>query len=200
MGGLLTEAWLLLGPTGAGKTPLGEALAARSDGRVLHFDFGAGLRAVDAERLAVPGLSAEGRAIVRDVLARGALLADSQWFVAEAILSAFLARPCDRVVLNGLPRHVAQAVAMEPRVDVRRVLVLECDAATVRERLARDTGGDRAGRIDDGSAAVERRLALYRARTQPLIAHYRARGVPVAALPVGADTTAADLMRLLPVE
>jgi len=192
------RAWLLLGPPGSGKTPLGEALEAAGRGR--HFDFGASLRAAGRGRPPAAALGAEGRAVVRDVLRSGALLAPDQWFVAREVLASFLAGGKGRVVLNGLPRDVAQAVAVEELVRVARVVLLACDDATARERLRTDAGGDRAGRSDDDPSTVARRLTLYRERTLPLIGHYRARGVPVTTLAVGPRTGADDLLRALPVE
>jgi len=196
--GVPRQAWLLLGPPGSGKTPLGDALEAAGRGR--HFDFGASLRAVGRGRPPAAALGAEGRAIVRDALRSGALLSSAQWFVAREVLASFLAGRRGRVVLNGLPRDVAQALAVEELVPVVRVVLLACEDATVRERLRIDAGGDRAGRSDDDPSTVSARLAQYRERTLPLIGHYRARGVPVTTLAVDSRTSAEDLLRALPVE
>jgi len=54
-----------------------------------------------------------------------------------------------------------------------------------------DSGrGDRAERDDDDPARVRRKLAIYRERTEPLLAHYAACGVPVIPVNVAADATA----------
>ena len=47
-----------------------------------------------------------------------------------------------------------QAADVAAFVDVRAVICLECDAATVYRRIATDAGGDRAGRDDDSRAEL----------------------------------------------
>ncbi|MBN1938103.1 MAG: nucleoside monophosphate kinase [Candidatus Aminicenantes bacterium] len=197
------EAFLLVGPTGSGKTPLGEALeSAGWDGRrCLHFDFGARLRAAAAGPENVPALSAEERNVVRDVLQTGALLDDRFFGIARKILEDFLRRreagPGDLLVLNGLPRHAGQARDIAPVADVVRMILLFAPPVTVRERIRTDAAGDRAERGDDSPAEVERKLALYEQRTRPLIGHYEAKGVPVVRLEVGPKTSAGGLLEAL---
>jgi adenylate kinase len=195
------QAVLLVGPTGAGKTPLGEYLERQGLwGRTCHhFDFGANLRAVvdgDGDPGAV--FTAGEVAFLRQVLREGALLEAGQFHLATRILDGFLklrqARPADLLVLNGLPRHVSQAKALAPLVTVIAIIELRCEPGTVAERLRRDTGGDRAGRADDTAALVARKLATFCSRTQPLIAHYREQGVPVVTLDVGVNTQPSDLI------
>ena len=115
------EAILLLGPTGSGKTPLGEYLeqAPLWNRRCHHFDFGANLRAVVAGDEA-GSFTAEEIRILRRVLEEGILLEAEQFPLAARILDAFIARngvrAADLLVLNGLPRHLEQARAMERKV------------------------------------------------------------------------------------
>ena len=87
------EAILLLGPTGSGKTPLGEMLEARGLGgcACAHFDFGDRLRRIAAGQLEIDGLTPADRAFLVDVLERGALLEDKHFPIAEKILQAFIA-------------------------------------------------------------------------------------------------------------
>ncbi len=192
---------LLLGPTGSGKTPLGEMLQSRGLGavRCVHFDFGDRLRRIAGGRLAVDDLTDADLAFVADVLDRGALLENEHFHIAEDILRAFLAEqdagPDDWVILNGLPRHAGQADDVDRAVEVRAVIELSCTPETVRQRLAANTGGDRAERVDDNPASVGRKLELYAARTEPLLAHYRRRGAEVITVNVGPDTTAEDAHR-----
>lgn len=144
------QAVLLLGPTGAGKTPLGEYLEReRLWGRICHhFDFGANLRAVVSGDTVAVFTTAE-LAFLRRVLREGALLEADQFHLAARMLDSYLkrkrARPTDLLVLNGLPRHVAQAEALVPCVTIIAVIELRCEPGTVVERLRRDSGGDRAG-------------------------------------------------------
>ncbi len=87
------DAILLLGPTGAGKSPLGDCLAEQGLGerRCVHFDFGAQLRHV-AEH-GGRGLTEDDVAYVRKVLTEGALLEDETFYIARAILEGFMADP-----------------------------------------------------------------------------------------------------------
>jgi adenylate kinase len=192
------EAILLLGPTGAGKSPLGDWLERVSlwGRRCHHFDFGANLRAVVAGS-GTGDFTPEETDFLRRVLETGALLEDQHFSLAARMLDAFIARrglaASDLIVLNGLPRHLQQARALDGRLAVIGVVQLDCDARTVRERLQRNSGGDRTHREDDSEALVARKLALYEARTRPLVNHYRDRGVNVRRVHVGVGTTSAEM-------
>jgi adenylate kinase len=196
-----SEAILLLGPTGAGKTPLGDCLAARGlhGRRCVHFDFGAQLRRVAQE--GGPGLSPDDRAYVQRVLTEGALLEDETFYIARAILAAFMANEGvgaqDLVVLNGLPRHAGQARDVGEVLRVTYVVALECSAEVVHARIATNSGGDRTARSDDSVAQVAAKLELYAARTHPLLDHYRSEGVQLRLVPVGVNTTPDDIVVLL---
>lgn len=201
----LWPAILLLGPTGAGKSPLGDLLQARGwqGWRCHHFDFGAQLRKVAAAgRASLPDyLSAAEVTVIRNCLRTGALLETETFGIARKILATFagdcMADDRDRLVLNGLPRHIGQARALAGVVEVDTVLELECDAGTVGERIRHNHGGDRTERTDDDYEAVIRRLETYRQRTLPLLEFYGATGAAVVPLPVKIRTTAADLWRTL---
>ncbi|MBK8980251.1 MAG: nucleoside monophosphate kinase [Planctomycetes bacterium] len=207
---------LLLGPTGSGKSPLGDLLAARGlcGRRCVHLDFGALLRRVADHGGA--GLGPEIVAFVRDLLRENRLLEDDSLPIARAILASFLFEQGvvergvvergvvergvgaeDLVVLNGLPRHTGQARDLVDVFDIVLVVELDCSAATVRARIASNRGGDRAERVDDSSEEIERKLRTYAERTRPLLEHYRARGVPCRRFEVGEATTAGDVLRAL---
>ena len=189
------RAILLLGPTASEKTPVGELLALRglSGRRCVHFDFGAQLRRIVERNEPDTVVSREDVDFLRDVLLSGALLEDEHFPIAGRILRSFLsASTVDRqtiVLLNGLPRHVGQAAAVDATVDVVSVVALHCTSETVRCRVERDTGGDRADRTDDDTGAIENKLEIYRRRTMPLIEYYSKRGVPVESFDVAADMT-----------
>ena len=198
----ILESVLLLGPTGAGKTPLGEWLEAHGlwGRRGHHFDFGANLRAIAA---AGPGASFSEDEVrfLRRVLAEGLLLENESFCLAAKILRAFVGRrfiqPADWIVLNGLPRHVGQAHALEEHLRVCDVIELQCDARTVCERLRRDPAGDRAVRTDDQQELVVRKLAVYEERTRPLVEFYRRLGARLTCIRVKADTLPEDVARQL---
>lgn len=196
-------AMVLLGPTGSGKTPLGQQIESRgiAGTKCVHFDFGENLREVVARNSPNETLSQKDIDFLRGVLASGALLEDDQFPLAEQILRSFLAsrqagaQTC--VVLNGLPRHLGQAEAIAAFLDVRTVVCLDCSAETVLERLASNVGGDRSLRTDDRLADVRRKLDIYRTRTSPLVDHYRRRGVRIETLEVTPTMTAEDAWKLL---
>jgi adenylate kinase len=194
---------LILGPTGSGKTPLGELLETEGlwGRRCIHFDFGANLRACAEGRSGGGLLACDEVEFLQRVIAEGALLEDEQFPIAKKIFDAcFAASGAEDdalVVLNGLPRHAGQARAMEAFVDVRAVIQLECPVEAVVARIRTDVGGDRGGRSDDATDDVLKRVETYAERTAPLVAHYRERGVRVLCVPVGAGTTADDVRALL---
>jgi adenylate kinase family enzyme len=194
---------VLLGPTGSGKTPLGEQLALRGlqNRRCVHFDFGANLREIVARAESDAIICREDIEFLRDVLSTGALLEDKDFPLAARILRSFCLRwnvdPHTLVVLNGLPRHVGQARALEDTFHIEAVIHLSCTAETVIQRIATDTGGDRQQRTDDEHADIQRKLEIFHERTKPLIEHYRQAGVPIWQVHVTADMTPAEMWREL---
>ncbi len=197
------RAMLLVGPTGSGKTPLGEALAAAGfgGGRCAHFDFGANLRAIAAGAGVADRLAPGDVAFIRRVLCEGLLLERETFHIAARVVEQFIAahapRADDWVVLNGLPRHVGQAGDVDGLLEVRLVVYLDCAAAVVRARIAGDSGGDRGGRGDDTPADIARKLDIFRDRTLPLVDHYRSLGVPILRVTVDVDTQPAAILALM---
>jgi len=217
-------AMLLLGPTGSGKTPLGELLetGGLAGRRCAHFDFGERLRQIAAGELNVPELADADRAFIVEVLQRGALLEDEHFHIAEKILRAFIVGQEDgeytktgcrdsrrpdgpeqprqtpaMIVLNGLPRHIGQAADVDRIANVRLVVELVCTPETVLARLAADPAGDRTRRVDDKAELIRRKLDIYARRTAPLVEHYRQRGAKVICLSVGPETTAKQMSQQL---
>jgi adenylate kinase family enzyme len=190
---MMHRALLLLGPTGSGKTPLGDELACSGLGGVScsHFDFGDNLRHAATGQSAA--LSSEVVRQIQEILVSGALLEAHNFFIAEALLDAFVAsHEADLLVLNGLPRHVEQAEFLRDRVLVEAVVSLRCSAQVVLDRLRLDTGGDRGGRTDDDPELVARKLAQFENRTKPLVEYYALQGARTIELAVHADTCAKE--------
>ncbi len=188
------EATLLLGPTGVGKTPLASLFCEEGllGQNVQHFDFGEELRrtATGVTGLCTP----EEVRFIQRILEEGVLLEDAQFNLALKIFQAFLARVgfqgSDHVMLNGLPRHLGQARALESVVRVIRLVVLHCEAEDVYQRIRNNTGGDRTGRSDDSIKMISQKLEIFRKRTEPLVAHYQKVGIPVIRLSVGQTDSA----------
>jgi adenylate kinase family enzyme len=100
-------------------------------------------------------------------------------------------------VLNGLPRHVGQAAALDAILRVDAAIFLDCPAETVAARVRGNVGGDRSGREDDDPHSLARRLAVFADRTAPLIDHYRALGATIKTIRVTAEMTADAMWGLL---
>jgi len=194
---------LLLGPTGSGKTPLGELLERRGlwGHACHHFDFGANLREVVANNRPDEQISASDIAFLSNVLQSGALLEDEHFSLAVRILDCFVAargvESPDWLVLNGLPRHVGQAKALEGILRVEAVVRLECTPEAVMERIRANSGGDRSGRPDDSPLDGARKLAIFSIRTAPLLNYYQELGVRVETTPVTPETGAEEIHRSL---
>jgi adenylate kinase len=202
MTGLPPRPWasiLLVGPTGAGKSPLGDEMERRGfRGRpCLHFDFGANLRAAAGGHDAMYGLTGPETDAVRASLRAGTLFEDRDLPMIVKILTGFAEsrglRAGNCLVLNGLPRHGRQAESLRSILDVEQVVSLEADPSVVLERMRLDPGRDRSGRTDDSPAAIAGRLATFRERTMPLLDHYRRRGVPIVSIAVTGSMTAGEM-------
>ena len=86
---------------------------------------------------------------------------------------------------------------MDAIVDVQTVIRLESSPETVLTRIGTDVGGDRADRMDDDPAAVQRKLEIYHARSSPLVEHYRRQGVTILTVQVTAEMTASQVYEAL---
>ena len=81
----------------------------------------------------------------------------------------------DVLVLDGIPRNVAQAKIMDTMIDVRKVFHLSCpnrDALFTRlkKRALKDN------RLDDANdEVIQRRLQTYETESKPVLEHYRDR-------------------------
>ena len=193
----LLKAILLLGPTGSGKTPLGQHLEAEGICGMpcVHFDFGYALRSAASNPV---GLLTESEfQVVEKVLNKGLLLENEHFPIARKLLFDHVlkckATKDTLIILNGLPRHVGQAEAMKFDVNMQAVVSLECETVAVWERIRLNTGGDREGRADDTLEKVAHRIDVFRERTSPLLNHYHAQCVPVLLLDVGPKTTAKEM-------
>ena len=185
---------LLLGPTGAGKTPLGELIGKNGiHGKICHhFDFGSELRSI-AELQPADLFEVKELVFIRNVLEKGALLENEDFPLAEKIFRRFLLRKGfrgeDLLILNGIPRHADQAKDMDCIADVGTVILLVCGPEDVCRRIALNSGGDRSCRVDDSLEMITKKLEIFNARTAPLIGHYAEQGCKILELGIAADTT-----------
>ncbi len=193
---------LLLGPTGSGKTPLGDALAAAgcNGRRTAHFDFGAHLRAAVTNPEHYPLLPPADVTLLKQKLLDNALLEDHEFYIAERILGSFVTtRNLDSdccLILNGLPRHIGQAEALEALLSVSQVIYLECSPEVVLHRIHANAGGDRTERTDDSTAEIQRKLAIFTERTAPLCDFYRSRNIPVRTIRIEPELSTDSVVAL----
>ncbi|HPQ81530.1 MAG TPA: nucleoside monophosphate kinase [bacterium] len=195
----IKPAVLLLGPTGSGKSPLGDLLAKMITWA--HFDFGARLRAIAADPHSGT-VTKEEREYILGLLSRHALFPDNRFPIVAKILRTFVDENSSApgFILNGMPRHKGQARAIEEILGILLVVSLDCKAKVSAERIRRrldGLGADHAGRKDDTADALVVKLRLFTERTEPLINHYRSRGARIVTLRVEENTSEETLARTL---
>lgn len=189
------DAILLVGPTGAGKSPLGDLLAESDiDGkRCFHFDFGENLRRTASQQSPDDLFDKQDLRIVDDALKKGKLLENESFHIARKILHTFMrdhsVMEQDLLILNGLPRHIGQANDTDQLVNISAILSLECTSEIVHARILRNTGGDRTHRTDDSLAEIQAKLRTFEHRTFPLLGHYTNKGVSVHHLQVSLENS-----------
>ena len=174
---------LFLGPPGAGK---GTQAARLCDAHGMkHLSTGDLLR---SEVAAGTALGQEAEAVMN----RGELVSDA--LVLAIVESQMKALTTDGWLLDGFPRTVPQAEALEPLLKeleqpIEAVVLLELDDAVLIERLLAR------GRADDNEAVIRNRLEVYREKTAPLISFYRDKGLLVAVPAHGSVEEITDRIR-----
>lgn len=159
---------LIFGVPGAGKGTQGEILT-RIPG-FFHLSSGVIFRKLDPK-------SEEGR-IVREYSARGELAPDEltikiflNWLEAQRDAEKF--RPAEQLLLlDGLPRNVAQCKLIEPFVEVKGLIHFMCHNEEIMiKRIRRRAVLE--NRVDDASESVTRkRFEVYRKETAPVLSYY----------------------------
>ena len=192
------DAILLLGPTGVGKSPLGDALAQNGlfNRHCHHLDFGSELRHALSDRSRSAAYSTAELDFIQGVLEQGLLLENEHFSLARKIISLFLDRvrfsQNEVLILNGIPRHQGQARDVASLADVRALVVLECSSDDVVCRIRNNIGGDRSTRLDDHAEMIRTKLVTFRERTAPLIEQYEQLGRPIYHLAVTGTMTPAE--------
>src|SRR3954452_19944054 len=165
---------ILLGPPGAGKGTQAQRLVQRYG--IVQLSTGEMLRAAVAAGTPV-GLQARG------IMASGALVPDD---IVIGIISDRLDQPDARrgFILDGFPRTVPQAQALDALLKKKHMkldAVVELRVnesallARVESRVAEMLARGEEVRIDDTPEVLSKRLASYRALTEPLIHYYSER-------------------------
>jgi adenylate kinase len=190
------QALLLIGMPGSGKSTQGKILAALPG--IFYWEAGEVLRTIDAD-------SAIGQ-VIRQHSARGELIPDELAVSLclddlEAHVSAGAFHPAtDLLVLDGIPRTVGQAILLDERVEVIKVLHLVCDdVERVLQRLRQRAAQQ--GRADDADECVLRhRVEVYQRSTAPVLNYYPAdRIAPIDALRSPAEVFHQILHLVIPI-
>lgn len=155
---------VLMGPPGVGKGTQAKMAAERFGWR--HLSTGDLLREEQARGTALGRQAGE-------FMLRGELVPDGVMLDMVAGRVRGLAAG-DVLLLDGFPRTQPQAEALAAKAAgglIRLALYFHApDSVLVQRLLGR-------GRPDDTREVVERRLAVYRQSTEPLIAYYRGLGI-----------------------
>src|SRR4029077_7710620 len=165
---------ILLGPPGSGKGTQAQRLIKRHG--IVQLSTGEMLRAAAAAQTPV-GLKAQ------EIMASGSLVPDD---IVIGIISDRLAQPhaARGFILDGFPRTVPQAEALDEllrkkRLKLDAVIELRVNESAllqrVESRVAEMRSRGEEVRIDDTSEVLTKRLANYRAQTEPLIHYYSER-------------------------
>jgi adenylate kinase len=160
---------LLLGPQGSGKGT--QAKRINAEYGLPHVATGDMLRDHIARRTEL------GRR-VQPIYDRGDLVPDD---LMMELIRDRLSRgdTLPGFILDGFPRTMEQAEALDDllaEIDRELTLVLELQVpdSVSRERLLKRAREE--GRADDTPEAIDKRLALYHEKTEPLVSYYRAQG------------------------
>jgi len=165
---------ILLGPPGSGKGTQAQRLIKRHG--IVQLSTGEMLRAAAAAQTPV-GLKAQ------EIMASGSLVPDD---IVIGIISDRLDQPdaARGFILDGFPRTVPQAEALDEllrkkRLKLDAVIELRVNESAllqrVESRVAEMRSRGEEVRIDDTSEVLTKRLANYRAQTEPLIHYYSER-------------------------
>ena len=162
---------ILLGPPGAGKGTQAHRLVHKHG--IVQLSTGEMLRAAVAAGTPV-GLKA------KDIMASGALVPDE---VVVGIIADRIEEPDAKkgFILDGFPRTVPQAQALDEllkrkHLKLDAVVELRVNESALLERVEtrvaqmRERGEE--VRIDDTPEGLSKRLASYRAQTEPLVHYY----------------------------
>jgi adenylate kinase len=161
---------LILGPQGSGKGTQAKSIAALHDAP--HVATGDILRAAVSE-------GTELGTRVHPILVRGDLVPDE--LMVDLIRERLAVE--DGFVLDGFPRTVPQAEALDAMLDeigkpLDAVILLQVSDDVATSRL--QTRADDEGRADDSPDAIQNRLRLYHELTEPVVERYRVKGTLIA--------------------
>ena len=166
---------VLFGAPGAGKGAQAERIASLYG--MVHLSTGEMLRSAISS-----GSDLGVRA--KDIIDRGELISDD--IIVRIVDTRIDEDDCVKgVILDGFPRTIAQAEALNEMLASRRraldhVIEIEVDELALFARIENRASERRrtgTARSDDNAEILRKRLAIYRETTAPLLPYYRAKGL-----------------------
>jgi len=163
---------ILFGPPGAGKGTQAEKLV--QERGMVQLSTGDMLRAAIAAGTEL-GMKA------KEIIDRGDLVSDD--IMVGMIDERMSQDDCQSgVILDGFPRTVAQAKALDDMFDAKNislahVIEIKVDEKALFARIekrASETGGERS---DDNADVLAKRLKVYHDNTAPVLPYYEAKGL-----------------------
>ena len=167
---------IICGAPGSGKGT--QSALIKDKYNLLHLSTG------DLLRVEIAAKSDLGR-VAESYIANGQLVPDSMIIdiLDKAISEREAAATYNGLILDGFPRTVAQAEALEGLLkkhgkELSVLLDLAVDEAELVDRLIKR--GQTSGRSDDNLETIKKRLDVYHEKTEPVNDYYKKQGKYVA--------------------
>ena len=180
------HAVMLVGPPGVGKGTQGKMLAQIPG--IFHISSGDMFRELDTN-------SKYGQTF-QEYASVGKLVPDEitveiwQHYMETKVRDGVYTPECDLLILDGIPRNIAQARLMEPYIEVFKIIYMVCEDREVMFKRIRGRSL-KENRIDDSEELVVRyRWDVYKRETEPLIDHYPQKLIRL----IDADNIASDVL------
>ena len=163
---------IIFGPPGAGKGTQAQVIV--DERGVVQLSTGDMLRSAIAAGTEL-GMKA------KQIMDAGQLVSDE---IMVGMISERMAEDdcANGVILDGFPRTVAQAKALDSMLDGRgvsldKVIEIQVDEVALFARIEKRAAETGAARSDDNADVLAQRLKVYHTNTAPVLPYYREKGL-----------------------
>ena len=162
---------ILFGPPGAGKGTQAQIIV--DERGLVQLSTGDMLRSAIAAGTEL-GMKA------KQIMDAGQLVSDD--IMVDMIRERMAEDDCAKgVILDGFPRTVAQAEALDAMLDdqgisLNKVIEIQVDEEALLARIEKRAAETGAARTDDNADVLAQRLKVYRNNTAPVLPYYREKG------------------------